>query len=176
MVAEATTTLRECYDRSGHRRDSARRLGILARVSVYSASALMLWALGLGVAVLRYGSVRGALTVLRGGPAVLEEATVSIGDVPANTKTPFTLRIRNLRSDDLRLVGSSTGCSCVVLASKSIAIPGRTVGALSATFDSTRRQGQIAEPLRFFVESRSGGVFELDALLVGSVAVAREAE
>ena len=80
---------------------------------VGAAVALALVGVSAGVGTLAYGSPESAVARLRGDTLYVDSDFISFGDGTAGQSLTAEVRVRNLSSSPVRLIGGTSDCSCV---------------------------------------------------------------
>jgi hypothetical protein len=69
---------------------------------------------GLGIGRLRYGSFWNTIAAVRGQSVAVEPRQFSAGEVQPGESVVVSVRLRNLTTEPVRVIGSHANCGCTV--------------------------------------------------------------
>jgi hypothetical protein len=94
----------------------------------------------------RFGSLHSALVVWQGLPISVDSATRSLGKVESGMKLYRVFTFRNHSDTPIRIIGSMSTCTCIVIDELPITIPARGTNQLQVLVnvpDLSRIQGGV---------------------------------
>lgn len=118
----------------------------LRALSKTLALALVLFAMLTIFAHWRFGSLHSALMVWQGQPLSVDSATRSIGKVDSGMKLSRVFTFRNHSNTSIRIIGSMSTCSCLVVDELPITIPASGTNQLQVLVvvpDPSRTEGGV---------------------------------
>ena len=120
------------------------RVAQVAGISVLFAAALF------GFAWWRTGSVKLVRPWLRGERLLFEPTRVVLGDVPKSEIIERQLRVVNLSSHPLTLLGSQPSCGCISLDDFPIVVPPGQEHHLKLKLGTSASSGPFEHSIKFF--------------------------
>lgn len=144
----------------GARKISSWIISVLISANVFAVAAL-------SVALFRFGSVQAAFQYVAGQTLVVDEALKSFGAVDLGQVTDVTFQLKNIGDRDLRIVGSSSSCTCTVPDELPMTIePGR-MKSLRVTVLSPGTPKKLRLPLTLYTSNPRQK--EVELLIVGEI-------
>ena len=152
MIEDALDTTSQepsasCSARAG------RRSGTLVFVIQVAAIALLLGAVVVGFARWRTGSMGRVWPYLAGQRLLIEPMHLELGDVGKGKSLERELRVLNLGSKPVKLVGSQSSCGCVAMDEFPIVIPAGADYALKLKIGTSDKSGPFAHTVKFFSDA-----------------------
>jgi Protein of unknown function (DUF1573) len=117
-------------------------------------------AVGLGAMLIvaghfRFGSVKNCLAYLSGQRLVVDAAVKSHGLVKPGNQLSMDFYIYNFSSDNIKIVGSSSSCTCTVTDSLPLAIPPWSSRVVRVRTATAGKHGKFTEEMKLFTNSSS---------------------
>lgn len=132
---------------------SVRRSGTLRFVIQVAAIALLLGAALIGFARWRTGSMGRVWPYLAGQRLFIEPVPVDLGDVEKSSVLERELRVLNLGSRPLTLLGSQRSCGCISLDKFPIVVPARGGCTLKLEVGTSNKSGPFTHTIKFFSDA-----------------------
>lgn len=133
----------------------SRTLPFVAQVVAMSA----LFVVGLsGFAWWQTGSVELVWPWLRGDRLVFEPTRIDFGEVPKTQFLEKQIRVVNLSSKPLTLLGSQQSCGCISLDEFPIAVPAGKSHHLTLKIGTPEKSGSFEHTVKFFSDEPSSSV------------------
>jgi len=117
--------------------DSSR--GVAARLMRPLAIALVGGVAILSFGVFRHGSLSAAIARLQGYPLFVESPSIALGEVVAGQKAAACFSLRNLKAQQVTIVGAKASCGCMVASNLPLTIKGGGEGKLVLEFSERPR-------------------------------------
>lgn len=116
-----------------------------------------------------HGSCKIAMAILRGDPIIVSPSEYNLGDVPTGDTTEFHVSVVNLSAMDIKIVGGSSSCDCIVSHSLPIVVaPGNPAHVkLSKTASKTPGGFRSA----FVLIAENG--YEINGVISGTAVVSK---
>lgn len=130
-----------------------RRSGALRFVIRVAAIALLLGAALAGFARWRTGSMGRVWPYLAGQRVFIEPMPVDLGDVEKSSVLERELRVLNLGSRPLTLLGSQRSCGCISLDDFPIVVPARGGCTLNLEISMSNKSGPFRHTIKFFSDA-----------------------
>ncbi len=127
--------------------------GTLLFVIQITGIVLLLGAVVVGYARWRTGSVAHVLPYLAGERLLIEPMHLDLGDVPKGEVIERELRVFNLGSQSLKLLGSQRSCGCVAMDEFPIVIPGGADCTLKLRIGMSNKSGPFAHTIKLFSDN-----------------------
>lgn len=131
-----------------------RRSGPLLFAVQVAAMALLLGAALVGFARWRTGSMGLVWPYLAGQRLFVEPTHLDLGDVGKGKALQGELRVLNLGSKPLRLVGSQSSCGCIAMGEFPVEIPGRAERSLRLKISTPREPSMFEHTVKLFTSEQ----------------------
>lgn len=114
---------------------------------------VLLFAVLLAVGYLMYGSADAVLASLRGDTITLSPRTADVGSGPAGEIKETTIEVRNLTDRDVRIVGGTSDCSCVVTKELPVVVPAGESRTIGVSLRLPAEAGRVSRPARLIIDN-----------------------
>ncbi len=111
----------------------------------------------IGHAWWRTGSLRLVWPYMAGQRLLIEPTVVDLGNVPKGSVVQRELRVLNLGSEPLEMLGSQKSCGCISLDEFPIVIPARGDCTLKLKTGISNKPGPFGHTIKFFSDAPGHG-------------------